>query len=155
MTPATLASSHMSHSGTSLTPPNKYISVCPPYTVHEYLLMWVIKFYTVTSLLNNIKQLLLDSKHVTKGCSFLIVLFFWFLHMYTSACIYHRGLLLGLDCGLSEHEVLVLGRQFSVREDPEADMGLMLAVAQDILRKKQFEELPDLTRAFSYRDQHK
>uniref|UniRef100_A0A3Q1J112 EF-hand domain-containing family member C2 n=1 Tax=Anabas testudineus TaxID=64144 RepID=A0A3Q1J112_ANATE len=66
-----------------------------------------------------------------------------------------RGLLLGLDCGLSEHEVLVLGRQFSVREDPEADMGLMLAVAQDILRKKQFEELPDLTRAFSYRDQHK
>uniref|UniRef100_A0A7N6AET4 EF-hand domain-containing family member C2 n=1 Tax=Anabas testudineus TaxID=64144 RepID=A0A7N6AET4_ANATE len=51
-----------------------------------------------------------------------------------------RGLLLGLDCGLSEHEVLVLGRQFSVREDPEADMGLMLAVAQDILRKKQFEE---------------
>lgn len=77
------------------------------------------------------------------------------LHTCTCSCTYHRGLLLGLDCGLSEHEVLVLGRQFTVREEPEADVGLMLAVAQDLLRKKQFEEFPNLSRAFSYHDQHK
>ncbi|XP_040913344.1 EF-hand domain-containing family member C2 [Toxotes jaculatrix] len=66
-----------------------------------------------------------------------------------------RGLLMGLDCRLSEHEVLVLGRHFSEREQPEVDVGLMLAVAQDFLKKKQFEELPDMARAFAYHDQHK
>lgn len=66
-----------------------------------------------------------------------------------------RGLLTGLGCGLSEHEVLVLGRSFSEREQPEADVGLMLAVAQDYLKKKHFEEFPDMDRAFTYRDQHK
>ncbi|XP_026151493.1 EF-hand domain-containing family member C2 isoform X2 [Mastacembelus armatus] len=66
-----------------------------------------------------------------------------------------RGLLMGLDCGLSEHEVLVLGRRFTVREEPEADVGLMLAVAQDLLKKKHFEEIPDLARAFAYHDRQK
>lgn len=71
----------------------------------------------------------------------------------TSACI--RALLLGLDCGLSDHEVLVLGRQFSEHEEPEVDVSLMLAVAQDLLRKKPFEEFPELSRAFSYHDRHR
>uniref|UniRef100_A0A665UB15 EF-hand domain-containing family member C2 n=1 Tax=Echeneis naucrates TaxID=173247 RepID=A0A665UB15_ECHNA len=66
-----------------------------------------------------------------------------------------RGLLMGLDCRLSEHEVLVLGRRFSQYEQPEVDVGLMLAAAQDLLKKKHFQELPDMTRAFAYRDQHK
>ncbi|XP_067460234.1 EF-hand domain-containing family member C2 [Thunnus thynnus] len=66
-----------------------------------------------------------------------------------------RGLLMGLECGLSEHEVLVLGRCFSVREQPEVDVGLMLAVAQDFLKKKHFEELPDMARAFIHHDRHK
>ncbi|KAK2840356.1 hypothetical protein Q5P01_014096 [Channa striata] len=66
-----------------------------------------------------------------------------------------RSLLTGLDCGLSEHEVLVLGRQFSEREEPEVNVGLMLAVAQDVLRKKNFEAFPDLARIFTYHDQHK
>ncbi|XP_022623034.1 EF-hand domain-containing family member C2 [Seriola dumerili] len=66
-----------------------------------------------------------------------------------------RSLLTGLDCRLSEHEVLVLGRRFSRREQPEVDVGLMLAVAQDLLKKKHFEELPDMTRAFTYHDRHK
>ncbi|XP_075960506.1 EF-hand domain-containing family member C2 [Anarhichas minor] len=66
-----------------------------------------------------------------------------------------RGLLTGLDCGLSEHEVLVLGRSFSEREQPEADVGLMLAVAQDFLKKKPFEEFPDLDKAFTSRDLQK
>ncbi|XP_028991577.1 EF-hand domain-containing family member C2 [Betta splendens] len=66
-----------------------------------------------------------------------------------------RALLVGLDFGLSEHEVLALGRQFSVREEPEADVSLVLAVVQDLLRKKPFEEFPELSRAFSYRDRHR
>lgn len=66
-----------------------------------------------------------------------------------------RGLLSGLDCGLSEHEVLVLGRHLSERKQPEVDVGLMLAVAQDFLRKKHFEELPHMARAFMHSDRHK
>ncbi|KAI3356550.1 hypothetical protein L3Q82_017230, partial [Scortum barcoo] len=66
-----------------------------------------------------------------------------------------RGLLTGLGCGLSEHEVLVLGRRFSEREQPEVDVGLMLAVAQDFLKKRNFEELPAMARAFAHHDRHK
>ncbi|GLD56572.1 EF-hand domain-containing family member C2 isoform X1 [Lates japonicus] len=66
-----------------------------------------------------------------------------------------RGLLMGLDCSLSEHEVLVLGRRFSEHKQPEVDVGLMLAVAQDLLKKKSFEEFPDMARAFTYHDRHK
>ncbi|XP_047457110.1 EF-hand domain-containing family member C2 [Mugil cephalus] len=66
-----------------------------------------------------------------------------------------RGLLMGLDCDLSEHEVLVLGRHFSERVVPKVDVGLMLAVAQDFLRKKNFEELPNMARAFAHHDRHK
>ena len=62
---------------------------------------------------------------------------------------------MGLDCRLSEHEVLVLGRHFSEREQPEVDVGLMLAVAQDLLRKKHFEEVPGMARAFAYQDRRK
>nr|XP_046261036.1 EF-hand domain-containing family member C2 isoform X2 [Scatophagus argus] len=65
-----------------------------------------------------------------------------------------RGLLMGLDCGLSEHEVLVLGRFFSECKQPEVDVGLMLAVAQDFLKKKHFEEFPDMARAFKHQDRH-
>ncbi|XP_033979572.1 LOW QUALITY PROTEIN: EF-hand domain-containing family member C2 [Trematomus bernacchii] len=66
-----------------------------------------------------------------------------------------RGLMSGLDCVLSDHEVLVLARCFSQSEQQEADVGLMLAVAQDILRKKQFEDLPHMARNFLHCDWHK
>ncbi|XP_040058288.2 EF-hand domain-containing family member C2 [Gasterosteus aculeatus] len=66
-----------------------------------------------------------------------------------------RGLLTGLGCGLSEHEVLVLGRSFSQRQQPEVDVGLMLAVAQDFLKKNHFEDFPHMDRAFRHCDQHK
>uniref|UniRef100_A0A673C7B2 EF-hand domain (C-terminal) containing 2 n=1 Tax=Sphaeramia orbicularis TaxID=375764 RepID=A0A673C7B2_9TELE len=66
-----------------------------------------------------------------------------------------RGLLMGLDCGMSEHEVLVLGRRFSDRQQSDLDVGLMLAVAQDFLRKKHFEELPAMAKAFTHQDRHK
>ncbi|XP_069389268.1 EF-hand domain-containing family member C2 [Paralichthys olivaceus] len=66
-----------------------------------------------------------------------------------------RGLLMNLDCGLSEHELLVLGRSLCEHEQPEADVGLMLAVAQDFLRKKNFDAFPDMTRALMHRDRYK
>ncbi|KAK5920386.1 hypothetical protein CgunFtcFv8_024203 [Champsocephalus gunnari] len=66
-----------------------------------------------------------------------------------------RGLMSGLDCALSDHEVLVLARGFSQSEQQEADVGLMLAVAQDVLRKKQFEDLPHMARNFLHCDWHK
>ncbi|KAM3861872.1 EF-hand domain-containing family member C2 [Diretmus argenteus] len=66
-----------------------------------------------------------------------------------------RGLLVGMECGLSEHEVMTLGRCFSEREQPEADVSLMLAVAQDYLRKKHFETFPDMARAFTHQDKHR
>uniref|UniRef100_A0A3B5B1C8 EF-hand domain-containing family member C2 n=1 Tax=Stegastes partitus TaxID=144197 RepID=A0A3B5B1C8_9TELE len=66
-----------------------------------------------------------------------------------------RNTLMDLDCSLSEHEVLVLCRRFSERSQPEVDVGLMLAVAQDFLKKKHFEELPDMTGAFAHQDRHK
>uniref|UniRef100_UPI0037E72337 EF-hand domain-containing family member C2 n=1 Tax=Semicossyphus pulcher TaxID=241346 RepID=UPI0037E72337 len=67
-----------------------------------------------------------------------------------------RGMLTGLDCGLSEHEVLVLARCFSERtEQPEVDVGLMLAVAQDFLKKKRFDDLTAMARAFAHQDRHK
>lgn len=80
---------------------------------------------------------------------------FYFLYVYLCVCMHHRGLLVGLDCGLSDHEVLVLGRCFSEREQPEVDVGLMLAVAQDFLKKKHFEKLPEMARAFTHQDRHK
>ncbi|XP_074551236.1 EF-hand domain-containing family member C2 isoform X2 [Halichoeres trimaculatus] len=65
-------------------------------------------------------------------------------------------LLSGLDCSLSEHEVLVLGRHFSEPvQQSEVDVGLMLAIAQDFLRKKPFDDLPAMARAFTHQDKHK
>ncbi|XP_034550046.1 EF-hand domain-containing family member C2 [Notolabrus celidotus] len=67
-----------------------------------------------------------------------------------------RGLLSGLDCGLSEHEILVLGRSFSEPVGPpEVDVGLMLAAAQDFIKKKPFDDIPAMARAFAHQDQHK
>ncbi|XP_077393798.1 EF-hand domain-containing family member C2 [Festucalex cinctus] len=63
-----------------------------------------------------------------------------------------RGLLMGAECGLSEHEVLVLGRSFSKHQQPEMDIGLMLAVAQDVLKKKDFDQIPDMSRVFEQHD---
>ncbi|KAB5577048.1 hypothetical protein PHYPO_G00205490 [Pangasianodon hypophthalmus] len=63
-----------------------------------------------------------------------------------------RSLLADMHGQLSEHEIMMLGRTYSVREQPELDVGLMLAIAQDHLRKKQFESFSDMLRAFSHED---
>ncbi|XP_038125122.1 EF-hand domain-containing family member C2 isoform X2 [Cyprinodon tularosa] len=64
-----------------------------------------------------------------------------------------RGLM--MDCGLSEHEVLVLARRFSERQEPEADVGFMLAAAQHFLRVKPFQDFPLLADLFMYHDRQK
>lgn len=64
----------------------------------------------------------------------------------------YRSLLADMDGQLSEHEIMMLGRTYSVREQPELDVGLLLAIAQDHLRKKQFESFSDMLRAFTHKD---
>ncbi|XP_029937185.1 EF-hand domain-containing family member C2 [Myripristis murdjan] len=66
-----------------------------------------------------------------------------------------RGLLLDMGCNMSEHEVTVLGRCFLERQKSELDVGLLLAVTQDHLRRKHFEQFPEMTRAFIHRDRHR
>ncbi|XP_061917651.1 EF-hand domain-containing family member C2 isoform X1 [Entelurus aequoreus] len=66
-----------------------------------------------------------------------------------------RDLLMDMECGLTEHEVLVLGRSFAEHKQSEVDVGLMLAVAQDFLRKKDFDQLPDMARVFEHSDPNK
>ncbi|KAG7502356.1 hypothetical protein JOB18_018105 [Solea senegalensis] len=75
----------------------------------------------------------------------------------TGVIPYHcfRNLLLGLDCGLSEHEVLVLGRSVRECDQSEDDVALVLAVVQDLLRKKLFEDFHHMTRACTHRDRHR
>ncbi|KAL7881553.1 hypothetical protein AOLI_G00084010 [Acnodon oligacanthus] len=63
-----------------------------------------------------------------------------------------RSLLADTGCQLSEHEIMMLGRTYSVREQPELNVGFMLAVAQDHLRKKHFESFSDMLRAFTHED---
>ncbi|XP_062389412.1 EF-hand domain-containing family member C2 [Sardina pilchardus] len=66
-----------------------------------------------------------------------------------------RSLLAATDCGLSEHEIMMLGRSYSERQEAEADMAKMLAVAQDHLRKKHFEAFADMVRAFTHEDRNR
>uniref|UniRef100_A0A3B1KBS9 EF-hand domain-containing family member C2 n=1 Tax=Astyanax mexicanus TaxID=7994 RepID=A0A3B1KBS9_ASTMX len=63
-----------------------------------------------------------------------------------------RSLLADTGCQLSEHEIITLGRTYSLREQPEPNVGFMLAVAQDHLKKKLFDNFPDLLRAFTHED---
>ncbi|XP_063070082.1 EF-hand domain-containing family member C2 [Engraulis encrasicolus] len=65
-----------------------------------------------------------------------------------------RSLLVAMECGLSEHEIMTLGRSYSERKQPEPDLGMMLAVAQDHLRKKHFEAFADMVRAFVHEDRN-
>ncbi|KAM9319344.1 EF-hand domain-containing family member C2 [Gastrophryne carolinensis] len=56
---------------------------------------------------------------------------------------------------LTEHEIMTLGRYYSIREKPEADIGLLMAVAQEQLKKKSFENFSRLTDAFVYNDRER
>ncbi|KAG1970362.1 EF-hand domain-containing family member C2 isoform X1 [Pimephales promelas] len=63
-----------------------------------------------------------------------------------------RTLLADMDIQLSEHEIMTLGRNYSVQKQPEVNVGLMLAMAQDQLKKKSFENFSDMIRAFTHED---
>ncbi|XDV30268.1 hypothetical protein PO909_033222 [Leuciscus waleckii] len=63
-----------------------------------------------------------------------------------------RTLLADMDIQLSEHEIMTLGRNYSVQEQPEVNVGLLLAVAQDQLKRKTFENFSDMIRAFTHQD---
>ncbi|XP_068125931.1 EF-hand domain-containing family member C2 [Hyperolius riggenbachi] len=59
------------------------------------------------------------------------------------------------ETNLTEHEIMTVGRYYSVREKPEVDLGLMMAVAQEQLKKKSFENFSKLTDAFVYNDRER
>ncbi|XP_053313439.1 EF-hand domain-containing family member C2 [Spea bombifrons] len=56
---------------------------------------------------------------------------------------------------LTEHEIMTLGRHYSVREMQEADLSFLLGMAQEQLKKKAFENFSRLTDAFKYNDREK
>lgn len=54
--------------------------------------------------------------------------------------------------GLSEHEIMTVGRHYAHREPAEVDSVLLLAVAQEKLKKKNFEDFARLQDAMVYED---
>ncbi|XP_018102145.1 EF-hand domain-containing family member C2 isoform X2 [Xenopus laevis] len=53
---------------------------------------------------------------------------------------------------LTEHEIMTIGRYFSVREKPETDLGFLTAIAQEQLKKNSFENFSKLSDVFVYND---
>ncbi|XP_015218867.1 EF-hand domain-containing family member C2 isoform X1 [Lepisosteus oculatus] len=55
--------------------------------------------------------------------------------------------------GMSEHEIMTIGRHYCIQEQTEIDLGFLKALAQELLRKKHFESFPDMTNAFMHADE--
>ncbi|KAG2457061.1 EFHC2 protein, partial [Polypterus senegalus] len=53
---------------------------------------------------------------------------------------------------LSEHEIMTVGRHYSSREQREIDIKFLLAMAQEQLRRKGFEDFPRLLNYFIHKD---
>ncbi|KAM4701524.1 EF-hand domain-containing family member C2 [Discoglossus pictus] len=67
-----------------------------------------------------------------------------------------RNLLTQITEGnLTEHEIMTIGRYYSVREQPEVDFNVILAVAQEQMKRKTFEDFSKLSDAFLYNDREK
>ncbi|XP_032422797.1 EF-hand domain-containing family member C2 isoform X1 [Xiphophorus hellerii] len=66
-----------------------------------------------------------------------------------------RDLVMGLNCGLTEHEALALARRYSDHPVPKEDVAVMLSVAQHYLRRKQFEDYNLLSARFVHSDRQK
>ncbi|CAK8698373.1 unnamed protein product [Clavelina lepadiformis] len=62
-----------------------------------------------------------------------------------------RNLLAQLG-GFSEHEIMTIGRNYAHKLAEEVDMTLVLAVAQEKLKKKNFEDFTRLQEAFVFAD---
>ncbi|XP_075706870.1 EF-hand domain-containing family member C2 isoform X2 [Rhinoderma darwinii] len=56
------------------------------------------------------------------------------------------------DRKLTEHEIMTVGRYYSAQEKLEVDLGLLMAVTQEHLKKKSFENFSKLCDAFVYND---
>uniref|UniRef100_A0A8C5LW21 EF-hand domain-containing family member C2 n=1 Tax=Leptobrachium leishanense TaxID=445787 RepID=A0A8C5LW21_9ANUR len=59
------------------------------------------------------------------------------------------------DRQLTEHQIMTLGRYYSVREKHEVDLSSLLALAHEQLKKKSFENFNKLCDAFKYNDREK
>ncbi|XP_043928311.1 EF-hand domain-containing family member C2 [Protopterus annectens] len=56
---------------------------------------------------------------------------------------------------LLEHEIMTVGRYYSPEQQSEVDIQFLLALSQDQLKKKSFENFSRLLDAFVYRDQER
>ncbi|XP_067896008.1 EF-hand domain-containing family member C2 isoform X2 [Heterodontus francisci] len=56
---------------------------------------------------------------------------------------------------LTEHEVMTMGRYYSIREQQKIDFCLILHVVQEALRKEAFEDFGKISEAFMYEDRQR
>ncbi|XP_072369944.1 EF-hand domain-containing family member C2 isoform X3 [Scyliorhinus torazame] len=56
---------------------------------------------------------------------------------------------------LTEHEVMTIGRYYSIREEQKTDICLILHVVQEALRKSAFEDFVKISDAFIYEDRQR
>ncbi|NXG62012.1 EFHC2 protein, partial [Hemiprocne comata] len=67
-----------------------------------------------------------------------------------------RNLIVSItDGAFSEHEIMTLGRYYSVTEEYEMDLHFLLAVAQEQLKKNNFENFEQLSAVLIYNDREK
>ncbi|GCC36390.1 hypothetical protein chiPu_0014884, partial [Chiloscyllium punctatum] len=56
---------------------------------------------------------------------------------------------------LTEHEIMTIGRYYSIREQQKTDICLILHVVQEALRKATFEDFTKISEAFMYEDRQR
>ncbi|NXD79381.1 EFHC2 protein, partial [Halcyon senegalensis] len=67
-----------------------------------------------------------------------------------------RSLLVSITEGaFSEHEIMTLGRYYSVKDEYEMDLHFLLATAQEKLKKNSFENFQQLSAVLVYNDREK
>lgn len=59
------------------------------------------------------------------------------------------------DGALAEHEIMTVGRHYSVPDPGEVDVSVLLAVAQEQLKRKAFEHFSKLSDVFAYNDRER
>lgn len=59
------------------------------------------------------------------------------------------------DGAFSEHEIMTLGRYYSVRDEYEMDLHSLLSAAQEQLKKNSFENFEQLSAVLIYNDREK
>lgn len=68
----------------------------------------------------------------------------------------NRNLIVSItDGAFSEHEIITLGHYYGVRDEYEIDLHYLLAVAQEKLKKNNFDNFEQLSAVFTYKDREK